>query len=230
MILLGTGSRSFVLCRLGASAPLRLARSLVSRSVPGPAGKRRNRLARKKSASSCDDAPCKLCRTAVLLRRLIYSFALRPKPSHYLSILPLCCPALRLKFSQNSHPAPASSPSSYCATKFLRSVAHIGRRRFHQFIPRFPSIAPNRFHFPFRSGCTINFLSSRVNWIFSFHLCKSVDDCANCPPAFAVSSVGARYIVPSSLADRHAIADTTIWHPLARKKSCHPERSEGPQL
>ena len=172
---------------------MRLARSLVSRSVPGPAGKRRNRLARKKGASSCDDAPCKLCRTAVPLRRLIYSFALRPKPSHYLSILPLCCPALRLKFSRNSLPAPASSPSSYCATKFLRFVAHIGRRRFHQFIPRFPSIAPNRFHFPFRSGCTINFLFSCVNWIFSFHLCKSVDDCANCPPSFAVSSIAARY-------------------------------------
>jgi len=182
-------------------------------------------LARKKGASSCDDAPCKLCRTAVLLRRLIYSFALRPKPSHYLSILPLCCPALRLKFSQNSLPAPASSPSSYCATKCLSSVAHIGRRRFHQFIPRFPSIAPNRFHFPFRSGCTINFLSSRVNWIFSFHLCKSVDDCANCPPSFAVSSIAARYrrfratagitcpersrgIARSSLAGRNAIAGT----------------------
>jgi len=132
---------------------------------------------RKKGASPCGDAPCKLCRTAVLLRRLIYSFALRPKPSHYLSILPLCCPALRLKFSQNSLPAPDSSPSSYCATKFLGSVAHIGRRRFHRLIPRFPSIAPNRFHFPFRSGCTINFLSSRVNCIFRFHLCKSVDDC-----------------------------------------------------
>src|SRR5207244_10683470 len=105
------------------------------------------------------------------------------RPSHYLSILPLCCPALRLKFSQNSHPSPASSPSSYCATKCLRSGAPIGRRRFHQFIPRFPSIAPNRFHFPFRSGCTIHFLFSCVNWIFSFHLCKSVDDCANCPPS-----------------------------------------------
>ena len=131
----------------------------------------------------------KLCRTAVLLRRLIYSFALRPKPSHSLSILPLCFPALRLKFSQNSLHSPVSSPSSYCATKFLGSVAHIGRRRFHQFVPRFPSTAPVSFHFPFRSGCTINFLSSRVNCIFSFSLCKSVHDCANVPECRHASNV-----------------------------------------
>jgi len=197
-------------------------------------------LARKKGASSCDDAPCKLCRTAVLLRRLIYSFALRPKPSHYLSILPLCCPALRLKFSQNSLPAPASSPSSYCATKFLRSVAHIGRRRFHQFIPRFPSIAPNRFHFPFRSGCTINFLSSRVNWIFSFHLCKSVDDCANCPPVtpssgaapFGIKGAGPdffRSTLQRPLSARHC-RRVCLASARSKRKVCHPEPSEGPQL
>jgi hypothetical protein len=84
-------------------------------------------------------------------------------------------------FSQNSLPAPASSPSSNCATKFLGSVAHLGRRRFHQIVPRFPSIVPGNFHSPFQSGDTINFLSFHVNANFTVRLCKSVHACENSP-------------------------------------------------
>jgi len=60
--------------------------------------KREENCKRKKGAPSCDVTPWKLCRTAVLLRCLIYSFVFRPKPSHSLSILLLERPALRLKF------------------------------------------------------------------------------------------------------------------------------------
>ena len=86
-------------------------------------------------------------------------------------------PALRLKFSRYTLPDSVSSPSSYCAAKFLGSAAHLGRRRILPLLSALPLIARFRFRVPFRSGCTINSLSSRVNSILLFHLCKSVNDC-----------------------------------------------------
>jgi len=119
----------------------------------------------------------KLCRTAVLLRCLIYSFRV-PAEALALTFNPAAeRPALRLKFSRYTLPDSVFSPSSYCAAKFLGSAAHLGRRRILPLLSAFPSIAPKNFRSPFQSGDTINFFSSRVNRILQIHLCKSVHDC-----------------------------------------------------